>query len=294
MTDRRREKAVNAAADTCRARRSTGSPQPAARAARRCAGPAGRRCAHACAGRSGLYALYTAPSPRARRCDVVVLWDDVTDKGAARSSATRSASTSSRLAGSHHRSVGSVLLACLVTDDYLRREGLDGPEVYACTCSAAHRRARDGDAANDLVVLFLGLEVLSIALYVMAASHRRASESQESGIKYFVLGGSPRRSSSTASRWSTAAPAARGRRDRRRLQRHLPSSARTRSCSPASGCCSSVSRSRCRRCRSTSGRPTCTRVRPRRSRRSWRRPARRRVRRDAARAREALPHWRDD
>ena len=38
-------------------------------------------------------------------------------------------------------------------------------------------------------MLFLGLEILSIALYVLAASHRRRIESQESGIKYFVLGG---------------------------------------------------------------------------------------------------------
>ena len=44
-------------------------------------------------------------------------------------------------------------------------------------------------SANDLVVLFLGLEILSIAFYVMAASHRRRIESQESGIKYFILGG---------------------------------------------------------------------------------------------------------
>ena len=38
-------------------------------------------------------------------------------------------------------------------------------------------------------MLFLGLEILSIALYVLAASHRRRTESQEAGIKYFVLGG---------------------------------------------------------------------------------------------------------
>ena len=44
-------------------------------------------------------------------------------------------------------------------------------------------------SANDLIVLFLGLETLSLALYVLAASDRRRSESQEAGIKYFVLGG---------------------------------------------------------------------------------------------------------
>ena len=44
-------------------------------------------------------------------------------------------------------------------------------------------------SANDLIVLFLGLEALSLALYVMAASQLRRIESQESGMKYFVLGG---------------------------------------------------------------------------------------------------------
>jgi NADH-quinone oxidoreductase subunit N len=43
-------------------------------------------------------------------------------------------------------------------------------------------------AANDLIVLFVGLETLSLALYVLAASHRRRSGSAEAGIKYFVLG----------------------------------------------------------------------------------------------------------
>ncbi len=41
--------------------------------------------------------------------------------------------------------------------------------------------------ANDLLVLFLGLETMSIALYVLAAINRRMT-SLESGIKYFVLG----------------------------------------------------------------------------------------------------------
>jgi NADH-quinone oxidoreductase subunit N len=37
--------------------------------------------------------------------------------------------------------------------------------------------------------LFLGLETLSLALYVLAASNRRSDASAESGLKYFVLGG---------------------------------------------------------------------------------------------------------
>ena len=43
-------------------------------------------------------------------------------------------------------------------------------------------------SANDLIVLFLGLEILSIALYVLAAMHLRRAESQEAAMKYFVLG----------------------------------------------------------------------------------------------------------
>ena len=42
--------------------------------------------------------------------------------------------------------------------------------------------------ANDLIVVFLALEILSIPLYVLAAFDRRRLSSQEAGIKYFVLG----------------------------------------------------------------------------------------------------------
>jgi len=43
-------------------------------------------------------------------------------------------------------------------------------------------------AANDLITLFLALEILSIALYVLAGAARRDRRSQEAGLKYFVLG----------------------------------------------------------------------------------------------------------
>jgi NADH-quinone oxidoreductase subunit N len=82
----------------------------------------------------------------------------------------------------------ALLLAACVTDSYLRREDLDGPEVYGLYLMAAAGGLVMA-AANDLIVLFLGLETLSIALYVLAASHRKRIESQEAGLKYFVLGG---------------------------------------------------------------------------------------------------------
>jgi NADH-quinone oxidoreductase subunit N len=43
-------------------------------------------------------------------------------------------------------------------------------------------------SANDLIVLFLGIEVLSLAVYVLAAYHLRRIESQEAALKYFILG----------------------------------------------------------------------------------------------------------
>ena len=43
-------------------------------------------------------------------------------------------------------------------------------------------------AANDLIVVFLGLEILSIALYVLAAFNHKRAESGEAALKYFVLG----------------------------------------------------------------------------------------------------------
>jgi len=42
--------------------------------------------------------------------------------------------------------------------------------------------------AADLMLLFLGLEVMSIAVYAMAALDRRSRQSAEAGIKYFLLG----------------------------------------------------------------------------------------------------------
>jgi NADH-quinone oxidoreductase subunit N len=41
---------------------------------------------------------------------------------------------------------------------------------------------------TDLIVIFLGLEVMSVPLYVMAGFNRRSLESNESGIKYFIMG----------------------------------------------------------------------------------------------------------
>lgn len=43
-------------------------------------------------------------------------------------------------------------------------------------------------SAGDLITLYLGLELMSLALYVVAASDRDNAKSTEAGLKYFVLG----------------------------------------------------------------------------------------------------------
>src|SRR5215475_3979884 len=43
-------------------------------------------------------------------------------------------------------------------------------------------------SAGDLIMLYLGLELMSLALYVVAASNRDNTKSTEAGLKYFVLG----------------------------------------------------------------------------------------------------------
>ncbi|MFN8021591.1 MAG: NADH-quinone oxidoreductase subunit N [Acidimicrobiales bacterium] len=135
----------------------------------------------------GLYAAFTATAAGAAMVMSFVLWDDVTDQGA-RTLVAGAVSLDTFALFATIAIAAAILLACLITDDYLRREGMDGPEVYALYLTAGIGGIVMA-MADDLVVLFLGLEVLSLSFYVLAASHRRRIESQESGIKYFVLGG---------------------------------------------------------------------------------------------------------
>jgi NADH-quinone oxidoreductase subunit N len=135
----------------------------------------------------GLYAAFSATVAGAAMVMCFVLWDDITDKGSHTLVQGALAFDGFSMFATIVICV-AVLLSSLITDDYLRREDLDGPEVYGLFMMAAIGGVVMA-SANDLIVLFLGLEVLSISFYVLAASHRRRIESQESGIKYFILGG---------------------------------------------------------------------------------------------------------
>lgn len=136
----------------------------------------------------GFYALFTvATAVLAMLCSALV-WGRVTDPGRGAFSAIGGAVAIDGFTVFFTVVIcAAIALAALLADDYLRREGLDGPELYVLMLLSGTGGLVMA-AANDLIVVFLGLETLSIALYVMAGFHLRRMESQESAIKYFVLG----------------------------------------------------------------------------------------------------------
>ena len=81
----------------------------------------------------------------------------------------------------------AMFLTALVGDGYLRREGVEGAEFHVLAMVSA-TGAMIMASANDLIVVFLGLEILSIALYVLVAFNHRRAASGEAALKYFVLG----------------------------------------------------------------------------------------------------------
>ncbi len=135
---------------------------------------------------SWFYAAWTVVIALGAIVATIPLWQRVQDQGA-----------SSEMAGT----VGldgfslmatviiatSVILAALLLNGYLRREGLVGPEWYVLLLLSASGGVVMA-SANDLIVLFLGLEILSVSVYILAAMHLGRESSQEAGLKYFVMG----------------------------------------------------------------------------------------------------------
>ncbi len=135
----------------------------------------------------GAYAVFTCVIALATVTLGFFLWHDIGEHGAR--SLLGGALGFDRFSVFFTIAIASaVFLTALVADDYLRREDLDGCEVYALLLLTAVGGIVMA-SANDLIVLFLGLETLSIALYILAGSHARRLQSQESALKYFVLGG---------------------------------------------------------------------------------------------------------
>jgi NADH-quinone oxidoreductase subunit N len=81
----------------------------------------------------------------------------------------------------------SVVLVLLLSTGFLQRDDIPGAEYVALMLLSAAGMVTM-TSANDLLVMFVALELLSIPLYVLAAFDRRRRTSQEAGLKYFVLG----------------------------------------------------------------------------------------------------------
>jgi NADH-quinone oxidoreductase subunit N len=163
------------------------------------------------------------------------------------------------------------VLTMLFSHEVVERDNLPPGEYYALTLFAICGMMMMA-AATDLLVIFVALEILSLAVYVLTGIRRASLAGSEAAFKYFILGAF----SSAFFLYGIAftfAVTGSTRLDqidialaRRRPRRRGRSRCWRRACWP------SASRSRSRRCRSTCGRPTPTKGRRRSSRRSCPRP----------------------
>ncbi|MEZ5305652.1 MAG: NADH-quinone oxidoreductase subunit N [Pyrinomonadaceae bacterium] len=78
-------------------------------------------------------------------------------------------------------------LTILVSTVWVERENVPGGEYHTLLLFATVGMLFMA-SGNDLVVIFLGLETLSIATYVMAGMRKSDLRSNESAMKYFILG----------------------------------------------------------------------------------------------------------
>ncbi|HEY6871748.1 MAG TPA: NADH-quinone oxidoreductase subunit N [Geobacteraceae bacterium] len=81
----------------------------------------------------------------------------------------------------------SAALSILIADQYMQREGCNRGELYPLILLATAGMMLMA-SGTDLMTIFLGLEVLSVSLYVLAGFNRDNLKSNEAGLKYFLLG----------------------------------------------------------------------------------------------------------
>jgi len=78
-------------------------------------------------------------------------------------------------------------LGTLISWDYARRTGIGRAEYYALLVGSTLGMVLMA-ASNDLITIFLGLELMSLALYVLVGFRRSRLDSNEAAVKYFLLG----------------------------------------------------------------------------------------------------------
>ena len=83
--------------------------------------------------------------------------------------------------------LGIGILAVLTSSEYLDRERHNGGEYYALILFSIVGQCVMV-TANELIMIFLGLEISSIASYILAGYFRDDPRNNESALKYFLLG----------------------------------------------------------------------------------------------------------
>jgi NADH-quinone oxidoreductase subunit N len=78
-------------------------------------------------------------------------------------------------------------LSILLSIGFVRAQKIDRGEYYVLLLASVSGMILMA-TATDLIVIFLGLELLSLPLYILAAFQRENTRSLEAGIKYFLLG----------------------------------------------------------------------------------------------------------
>jgi NADH-quinone oxidoreductase subunit N len=81
----------------------------------------------------------------------------------------------------------AAVLAALLAADYLDRERLQSGEFYALLMWATVGMMMMAKGL-DLLVVILGLELLSICIFILVGFHRRIPVSNEASLKYFLMG----------------------------------------------------------------------------------------------------------
>ena len=83
--------------------------------------------------------------------------------------------------------LATAALTVLLSFDYLEREQLLAPEYYVLLLFATLGMMLLG-GGEDLTVVFLGLELMSVCVYVLSGINRRSPSAAEAALKYFLLG----------------------------------------------------------------------------------------------------------
>lgn len=81
----------------------------------------------------------------------------------------------------------SLMVVVFISKPYFERTQIDCPEFFPMICWAA-LGGMIMCSSDNLLAIFVGLELLSISLYVLAGSNKRSKFSQEAAMKYFLLG----------------------------------------------------------------------------------------------------------